>query len=297
MRVERDLQRQGYRLVAGMDEVGRGALAGPVSVGVVVIDEGCRSAPTGLKDSKLLPARRREELVAPVRRWALAFGVGHASAAEIDAVGIMAALRLAGRRALAAAGVRPDVIVLDGNHDWLTDPRREGLLGFTEPEPAALAGHPATEVADASEASESLSGEVPLVRTLIKGDMRCSSVAGASVLAKVERDAMMVSLAAQYPEYGWVGNKGYAATEHRAALLRLGACELHRRSWNLLAAPTASDPEGDEPKCADDGPEKRGCDTAGDSAARGLRGSAGMSDDGLASPAGAQLLDVEVSRA
>src|SRR4051795_3429810 len=96
LRVERALQRDGHRVLAGMDEVGRGALAGPVSVGVVVIDESCRSAPVGVKDSKLLTSLARERMVAPIRRWALAHAVGHASPAEIDAVGIMAALRLAG---------------------------------------------------------------------------------------------------------------------------------------------------------------------------------------------------------
>lgn len=264
LRVERELQRQGYRLVAGMDEVGRGALAGPVSVGVCIVDESCRSAPVGLRDSKLLAARRREELVSPVRRWALAYGVGHASPREIDTFGIMAALRLAGRRALLAAGVRPDVVVLDGNHDWLTDPRLEGLFGLLdepdEPddsrdsEPGApLAAQPpeAQPPMDAWPRAEvrwgvgefsELPALVPPVRTLIKGDMRCSSVAAASVLAKVERDARMVSLADSHPDYGWHINKGYAAPEHRAALLRLGACDLHRRSWNLLAAPTAAQP-------------------------------------------------------
>ncbi len=265
LRVERDLQRQGYRLVAGMDEVGRGALAGPVSVGVCVVDESCRSAPVGLRDSKLLAARRREELVSPVRRWALAYGVGHASPREIDEFGIMAALRLAGRRALLAAGVRPDVIVLDGNHDWLTDPRREGLFALldetgdsgapddpddpqtSEPGAAPAAqppvdGWPRAEVRWGVGEFSELPALVPPVRTLIKGDMRCSSVAAASVLAKVERDARMVSLADSHPDYGWHINKGYAAPEHRAALLRLGACDLHRRSWNLLAAPPAAQP-------------------------------------------------------
>lgn len=263
LRVERDLQRQGYRLVAGMDEVGRGALAGPVSVGVVVVDETCRSAPVGLRDSKLLPPRRRAELVAPVRRWALAFGVGHAGADEIDAVGIMAALRLAGRRALVAAGVRPDVVVLDGNHDWLTDPRREGLLGCLVPETDAEA--------DAA---------LPVL-TLIKGDMRCSSVAAASVLAKVERDAAMVALAGDHPSYGWEVNKGYAAPEHRAALLRVGACELHRRTWNLLAAEPGGAPEG----------------APGPGVPSAL---AAMGDDGLPEAvgrgSGEQLLELEVNR-
>ncbi len=215
--MERSLQREGFALVAGMDEVGRGALAGPVSVGVVIVDATCRSAPVGLRDSKLLPPRRREQLVPPVRRWAVAWGVGHASAAEIDEIGIMGALRRAGRRALAATGIRPDVVLLDGNHDWLTDPAREGLFSC---------------------GGSGLGTEhLPPVRTLIKGDMRCSSVAGASVLAKVERDAAMVDFARLHPGYGWEINKGYAAPEHRAALQRVGPCELHRRSWNLLAAP------------------------------------------------------------
>lgn len=214
LRLERSLHREGYRLVAGMDEVGRGALAGPVSVGVVLVDESCRTAPTGLKDSKLVPPPRRRLLVPAIRRWAIAWGVGHAGADEIDALGIMACLRLAGRRALAAAGVRPDLVVLDGNHDWLTDPTREGLFGLGDDGPAE-----------------------PPVRTVVKGDMRCSSVAGASILAKVERDDLMVALHDEHPDYGWDVNKGYAAPEHRRALVSRGACEMHRRSWNLLAAP------------------------------------------------------------
>ena len=222
LRVERSLQREGFRLVAGMDEVGRGALAGPVSVGVVVVDETSRSGPVGLRDSKLLPPHRREQLVAPVRRWALAYGVGHASAAEIDEIGIMGALRRAGRRALHATGVRPDVVLLDGNHDWLTDPAREGLLAFAETD------------TDASGA-----GDAPLpVRTLIKGDMRCSSVAGASVLAKVERDAAMVAYATAHPVYGWPSTR---ATPPRSIAARSwstgrapctgarGTCSRHRR--------------------------------------------------------------------
>ena len=186
-----------------MDEVGRGALAGPVSVGVVVIDETCRSAPVGVKDSKLLTAAARERMVAPIRRWARAWAVGHASPAEIDAIGIMAALRLAGTRALAQLDVVPDLVILDGNHDWLTDPAKVGLFAFLD-EGADVAG-PA----------------VPPVTTLVKADLTCSSVAAASVLAKVERDAMMVALAAEVPARtpGSV-NKGYSAPEHLAALLR-----------------------------------------------------------------------------
>lgn len=210
LRVERELQRQGFRLLAGMDEVGRGALAGPVSVGVVVIDERVRSAPQGVRDSKLMTPAAREAMVPRLRRWASASAVGHASAAEIDEVGIMAALRLAGRRALEALEVRPDLVILDGNHDWLTEPEQVGLF-------AELGDGPS----------------VPPVTTMIKADMACSSVAAASVLAKVSRDSLMTDLAAEHPRYGWAENKGYSASVHLAALREHGPCDLHRRSWSL----------------------------------------------------------------
>jgi ribonuclease HII len=213
LRVERALQRDGHRVLAGMDEVGRGALAGPVTVGVVVIDDSCRTAPQGVKDSKLLAPHARERMVPRIERWAVAHAVGHAGADEIDAVGIIAALRLAGRRALAATGIRPDLVILDGNHDWLTSPEDVGLLAFAHEDRV----------------------ETPPVTTMIKADLKCSSVAAASVLAKVTRDRMMVAWGANeaYAPYGWVENKGYAAPEHQDALRRLGPCELHRRSWRL----------------------------------------------------------------
>jgi ribonuclease HII len=213
LRVERELQRAGHRLIAGMDEVGRGALAGPVSVGVVVIDEACRSAPVGVKDSKLLSHKMRERMVPRIHRWAAAYAVGHSSPGEIDRYGIMLALRLAGNRALAELCLKPDLILLDGNHDWLTDPARVGLLGLAEEGPG-------------------LAPCVP-VRTMVKADMFCSSVAAASVLAKVERDATMVALAAEVPDYAWELNKGYCAPEHFAALQSRGPSVHHRRSWRL----------------------------------------------------------------
>ena len=211
LRVERLLQRQGHRLLAGMDEVGRGALAGPVSVGVVVIDESVRSAPVGVKDSKLLTEAARTRLVPRIRRWAVAYAVGHASPQEIDAVGIMAALRLAGTRALDGLGMTPDLVILDGNHDWLTAPSEVGLFAF----------------------AEETGPSTPPVTTMIKADLKCSSVAAASVLAKVERDELMIRLAADHPAYAWGFNKGYSAPEHIDALARVGPCELHRRSWRL----------------------------------------------------------------
>ena len=211
LRVERALQRDGHRVLAGMDEVGRGALAGPVSVGVVLIDESCRSAPAGVKDSKLLTPTARVAMVPRIHRWALAYAVGHASPAEIDRIGIMSALRLAGCRALGAVGVVPDLVILDGNHDWLTAPEEVGLFAF------------ATDAAPAT----------PPVTTMIKADLKCSSVAAASVLAKVERDSLMMAVAPEHPAYRWDDNKGYAAPEHLAALEAHGTTDLHRRSWRL----------------------------------------------------------------
>ncbi len=227
LRVERAMQREGYRVLAGMDEVGRGALAGPVTVGVVVIDEVCRTAPQGVRDSKLLTPQAREQMVPRIRRWANAFAVGHASAAEIDDIGIIAALRLAGVRALGALPVVPDLVILDGNHDWLTAPDQVGLFG--------LLADPHTSPA-----------RVPPVTTMVKADLRCSTVAAASVLAKVERDNLMVRLAGEHPAYKWEVNKGYAAPEHLAALELHGPCDLHRRSWRLRG-PAAEVVERDDP--------------------------------------------------
>lgn len=202
-------------LIAGVDEVGRGALAGPVSVGVAVVGPDVGDVPAGLTDSKLLGAPTREELVGPVESWALGVAVGHASPIEIDAIGIVAALRLAGRRALgelAERGLVPDLVLLDGTHDWLTTPPPD-LLSAVE------GGDPAGNIA------------VPPVRTLRKGDQRCASIAAASVCAKVTRDAIMVS--APDPGYGFAAHKGYGTAAHRAAIRELGPSEFHRRSWRL----------------------------------------------------------------
>lgn len=209
LREERSWLRRGHRVVVGMDEVGRGALAGPVTVGVVAVDARTPSAPVGVRDSKLLTPHAREALVPLLRRWGVCWGVGHASAQEIDAVGIMGALRLAGRRALEAAAGEPDLVLLDGSHDWLTDPAEVGLFD---------------------------TGAIPPVQTLVKGDMRCSSIAAASVLAKVARDRIMVELGEDDPRWGWESNKGYAAQGHLAQLQRSGPSRFHRCSWGNVAA-------------------------------------------------------------
>jgi ribonuclease HII len=232
LREERRLLRTGHTLVAGMDEVGRGALAGPVTVGVVVVDLDVGTAPNGVRDSKLLAPAAREALVPRLRRWARAWAVGHAEPEEIDAYGIIAGLRLAGRRALAQLPDLPGCVLLDGNYDWLTlrpavapPPEEEALFALEcPPGPARPARLPAPPVPlDAD----------PMVHTMIKADLRCAAVAAASVLAKVERDGIMVRRARDFPGYSWEENKGYSAPEHGQALRQLGPCAQHRRSWSL----------------------------------------------------------------
>lgn len=219
--LERELLTAGARLVAGMDEVGRGAIAGPVSVGVVVVDADATAPPETLRDSKLLTPSAREALCEPIRSWCRASAVGHASPREVDDLGIVGALRAAGLRALAAVSrtVRTiDVVVLDGVHDWLSAPVSSppSLLDLDDAAPSA--GDPLS----------------PPVVTRAKADLTCASVAAASVLAKCERDALMTAYAADHPGYGWERNKGYGSASHREALLREGLTPLHRASWRLL---------------------------------------------------------------
>ena len=195
LRLERSLLRRDFAVVAGADEVGRGALAGPVSVGVVVVTPGAPPAPRGLADSKMLSDAQRRRLAPLIREWAAASAVGHAGADEIDAVGIMAALRLALDRAVSSLALVPEVIVLDGAVDY--------------------------------------SGRGIPVRARIRADAHCSTVAAASVIAKVARDDLMITLAAQHPDYAWDRNKGYGSPVHLAALEAVGVSGHHRRSWRL----------------------------------------------------------------
>jgi len=222
-------------MIAGADEVGRGALAGPVTVGMVVIDAVAVKALRGVRDSKLLSPKDRELLVPRIRTWAAAYGVGHASPEEIDAIGLTAALRLAGTRAwrTVLATARPDVVILDGNFNWLSPVEQPSL--FEE---------------------DGGSGCDAPVHTRIKADLNCLSVAAASVLAKVERDSLMAGLALEHPAYGWEINKGYATPAHRSALTEYGPSAVHRRSWRLLPDAALPADEGlpeDEVLPADEG--------------------------------------------
>lgn len=207
LKIERDLLTQGFDFVVGIDEVGRGAFGGPVTVGVCVVGANMPPAPSGIKDSKLLTPIVREKLAPEVKAWAIASAVGDAAAAEIDEVGINAALRLAALRALAEIEVSNAVVILDGSFDWLTPP---AATLFDEPEEMSFE-----------------------VITRVKADQSCLSVAAASVLAKVHRDALMRHLDGVYPGYGWASHVGYGTTAHREAIARLGLSPEHRKSWKL----------------------------------------------------------------
>lgn len=204
--LERSLLARGARRVAGIDEVGRGALAGPVSVGAVVVDASVGPVPDGLTDSKALTPGARDRLEPIVASWCVAWAIGHAEAHEVDALGIIGALRVAALRAIAALSVPCDAIILDGSHDWLSD------------DADLFAGDAMT----------------PPVTTRVKADLACASVAAASVLAKVARDRRMVALDGILPGYGFAGHKGYGSASHRQAIASLGATSEHRRSWRLL---------------------------------------------------------------
>ena len=188
------LWRRGYRFVAGIDEVGRGCLAGPVVAGAVILPRDW--IPEGLRDSKLLDASSRERLADEIRSRAIAWSVAAVSAELIDRLNILRATVLAALLAASRLSVRPDALLLDG-----------GL-----PLPAV---------------------SVPQ-RAVIDADRLCASVAAASVVAKVARDRFMVAMDERYPGYGFASHKGYTCQEHREAILALGASPLHRRSFSIL---------------------------------------------------------------
>ncbi|MCP4328962.1 MAG: ribonuclease HII [Alphaproteobacteria bacterium] len=182
-------------IVAGIDEVGRGPLAGPVVAAAVVLDPERLGELAGLDDSKALSGRRRRILDGRLRA-AARIGLGAASVAEIDRLNILQASLLAMARALAALEVRPDLALVDGNRA------------------------PAVPCA---------------VRTVVRGDAACLSIAAASVVAKVTRDRLMARLAAVYPGYGWERNAGYGTAQHRAAIDKHGVTPHHRRSFSPIS--------------------------------------------------------------
>lgn len=199
-------------VVVGIDEVGRGALAGPVLVGAVAIRE-CVDPPEGLDDSKRLTPAQRESLVEPIGGWAAEWALGEVSASEIDEWGMRLALAVGATRAIAALRCAPTHALIDGPLNLLSAaPEYRGCAVTTLPP---------------------LSFESLPVTTIVDGDQRSAVIAAASVLAKVARDSMMVDLNVGHAHYGWERNKGYGVPEHLEAIRRFGVSVHHRRSWNL----------------------------------------------------------------
>ena len=199
---------QGYRWVAGLDEAGRGALAGPVTAAAVVVPVGTDLSGVWaqVRDSKTLTPARRQGLARQVQEQALAWAVGHAAPREIDALGIAAATRLAMYRALQPLTPPADYLLID----WV----------------------------------QLSAARVPQVR-FARGDRRIVSIAAASILAKVARDQTMVALARSHPDYGFEHHKGYGVPAHLSALERLGPCSHHRFTFAPIARqPTLFDMAG-----------------------------------------------------
>jgi len=184
----------GYRRIAGLDEAGRGPLAGPVVASAVVLPSRCRLI--GCDDSKLLTESEREHLYAAITRRAVSIGIGSATEQEIDRLNILEATRLAMRRALAGLRPPPDCLLIDA-------------ISL----PACL---------------------IP-IRSIIKGDSLCMSVAAASIVAKVTRDRLMAEYHRRYPRYNFLSHKGYGTEEHLKELATHGPCDIHRRTYAPVA--------------------------------------------------------------
>jgi ribonuclease HII len=193
--IERDLRSTGGSLIAGVDEVGRGSLAGPVVACAIVMPPDARAL-RGVDDSKALTAPARERLVTQIVERAVGLGLGAASAREIDRINIYHASALAMRRAIARLGVVPDHVLIDGR------PIRS--LGVAH-------------------------------QGIVDGDDKCFSIACASIVAKVTRDRLMASLARRHPDYAWDHNCGYATRRHIDALQSHGPCAHHRQSFVVKA--------------------------------------------------------------
>ena len=197
-RNERELWDQGHEIVVGIDEVGRGAWAGPLTLGAVVIPKERRL--TKVRDSKMLTSVEREVMFERITSWAEAWSVGHATHEECDELGMSEAQRLAARRAIDGLGVAPDRVLLDGKWDFV--------------------GGDAVPTTS--------------VRRIVKGDASCLSIAAASIVAKVTRDAMMRSEADEHPWWSFETNKGYPCPRHKVALAGVGPSAIHRRSWVFM---------------------------------------------------------------
>ena len=267
--LERILAAQGYDLIAGFDEVGRGALAGPVMVGCAAIwardlepldgDDAVElsgrtylGVPDGVADSKMLTEHRREAIFDELRDWCAAYAVGQASNAEIDEWGITYALGVAALRALSQVerelGLRlGGGLAAKKAAGEIVEGRPGGSVGESIrncggsvralPKVAGILDGPSDYITKALNTFDAPDVPIPAdITTKVKGDQHCATVATAAVIAKVTRDRLMVDLAQSNPRYAayeWAHNKGYGSAAHRAAIAEHGPTPLHRVSWHL----------------------------------------------------------------
>lgn len=193
--IEKELWANGHEVVVGIDEVGRGAWAGPLVVGAAVLPRDRRV--NGVRDSKVLTELGREQLFDRVAAWCDTWSIGVASEGECDEFGMAAAQRLAAGRAIDGLAVRPDAAIVDGSWDFVTP-------------------------------------HVEHVEMRVKADLHCLSVAAASILAKVSRDRAMRAAAEHYPQWSFETNKGYPCPLHKSALQGYGPSAIHRRTWVFM---------------------------------------------------------------
>lgn len=235
---EKDLLCEGYDWVIGLDEVGRGSLAGPVMVGAAVI--GIKQVkenymPEGLADSKLLSEKRREELYEPLQKWCTTWAVGSCTNTEIDEWGISYALGVAALKAISKVEEDIKKLSFSVNADSGANSCADSCANSNFRIAAILDG-PCDYIDKVANTFDAPYVPEPVkVHTLVKADRQCASVAAAAVLAKVTRDNLMVSLAKnpQYAAYDWESNKGYGSLAHRNAIKKVGPSDLHRLSWHL----------------------------------------------------------------
>ncbi|OGQ82847.1 MAG: ribonuclease HII [Deltaproteobacteria bacterium RIFCSPLOWO2_12_FULL_60_19] len=205
---------EGFKRIAGLDEVGRGPWAGPVVAAAVIFPRGLIHSE--IRDSKLLAARRREELSVWIKERAVAWGLGIVGPEEIDRINILQATLSAMGAAVKQLKPSPDLLLIDGTHVV--------PLGYLE-----AAGNRQQAVVGATGRWPLQS--LPAQRAIKKGDRICHAIAAASIIAKVARDEMMAEYDKQYPGYGFAQHKGYGAPAHEEALRRLGPSPIHRRSF------------------------------------------------------------------
>ena len=222
---------RGFKCVAGLDEVGRGPWAGPVVAAAVVLPRGV-SHP-GIKDSKLLSARKREALAPWIKENAVAWGLGIVSVEEIDKINILQASLLAMSLALREIRPLPDYLLIDGNHKIPVEfLKAEGERQQAEDRREATGNRQESLNLTPSDPHAScLMSALPFQRAIKKGDRLSVSIAAASIVAKVARDQMMVEYDRLYPGYGFGQHKGYGCPVHLAALSRYGPSPIHRRSF------------------------------------------------------------------